>query len=201
MNASPNGFRAKHGVKSIGLFCGASDGHDRNHICHASAFGRAVAAEGWRLVYGGGGTGLMGAAATAAIDAGGRVCGVIPQMLVDLEVSHEDLGEIVMTEDMHTRKHVMFFNADAFVVLPGGVGTLDEFFEILTWKSLSIHQKPLRILNCHGYWNPLLSLIESVVEAGFAERGLLSGLVVDDSVAGLVDGLREDLSARNSATL
>jgi len=140
----------------------------------ATALGTALARDGHRLVYGAGDVGLMGAVARAAQAAGGETFGVIPGHLMVLEVGKRDLTTFVVTETMHERKKVMFMNADAVVVLPGGAGSLDEFFEVLTWRQLGLHDKPIYLLDTKGYWQPLVALIDHVIEQGFAAPSLKS---------------------------
>ena len=144
----------------------------------------------WRLVYGAGDVGLMGDVARAAQQAGADTFGVIPQHLVDWEVGKTDLTRYVVTETMHERKKVMFMNADAVVVLPGGAGSLDEFFEVLTWAQLNLHQKPIVLLNVEGYWDPLIGLIDHVIEQGFADASLRELMTVCTSVEDTVKQLK-----------
>ena len=132
--------------------------------------GELLAREGIAMVYGGGGVGLMGMVANAALKAGGRVVGVIPRFLLQREAGHPALSETVVVETMHERKLQMFERSDAFVVLPGGIGTLEELFEVLSWRTLGLHTKPIVIVDQGGYWGPLEALLRSVVEGGFAER-------------------------------
>lgn len=142
----------------------------------AEELGRLIAARGLTLVYGGGDVGLMGIVADAALNGGGRVIGVIPQALVDREVAHQGLTELRVVESMHERKATMVELADAFLALPGGMGTFEELCEILTWGQLGIHQKPIGLLNVAGYWRPFVSLLDHAVEEGFvrpAHRELL----------------------------
>lgn len=158
--------------KSICVYCGSRAGTDPAYIAQAEAFGRAIAEEGWRLVYGAGDVGMMGAVARSAQAAGGETFGVIPQHLVAWEVGKTDLTSYVVTETMHERKKVMFMNCDAVVVLPGGAGSLDELFEVLTWRQLGLHQKPIFLMNINGYWDPLLDLLHHVTKHGFADFSL-----------------------------
>lgn len=141
-------------------------------MAEADRLGNALAQEGWRLIYGAGDVGLMGAVARSAQAAGAETFGVIPQHLVDWEVGKTDLTTYVVTETMHERKKVMFMNCDAVVVLPGGAGSLDELFEALTWRQLGLHKKPIFLLNTKGYWDPLIALLEHVTDQGFAEDSL-----------------------------
>jgi uncharacterized protein (TIGR00730 family) len=133
----------------------------------AYRLGENLAAQGIALVYGGGNVGLMGKVAEGVMAKGGHVTGVIPEHLLKMEVGHTGLSELVVVDTMHTRKHRMFELADAFVVLPGGLGTLDETFEILTWKQLGLHCKPVVLLDAQGFWEPLLTLVDSMIAAGF----------------------------------
>lgn len=160
--------------KSICVYCGSRDGDDPAFAAAAETLGTGIATRGWRLVYGAGDIGLMGRVARSVQDAGGQTFGVIPTHLMSLEVGKRDLTSFVVTETMHERKKVMFMNADAVVVLPGGAGTLDEFFEVLTWRQLGLHEKPIVLLNVAGYWNPLLKILDDIVERGFADASILS---------------------------
>lgn len=140
--------------------------------------GGKIARNGWRLVYGAGDVGLMGAVANAAQAEGGETFGVIPEHLVRWEVGKTDLTHYVVTETMHERKKVMFMNCDAIVVMPGGAGSLDEFFEVLTWRQLELHKKPVILMDVAGYWGPLMALMHHVVEQGFADASLLDFIKV-----------------------
>ncbi|MEQ6247623.1 TIGR00730 family Rossman fold protein [Sulfitobacter sp. HNIBRBA3233] len=160
-------------AKSICVFCGSRMGDVPAFERDAQALGDAIAAQNWRLVYGAGDVGLMGTVARAAQLAGGDTFGVIPQHLVDWEVGKTDLTRYIVTETMHERKKVMFMNCDAVVVLPGGAGSLDEVFEVLTWRQLRLHAKPIVVVNSEGYWDPLKTLLEHVVTRGFADASLL----------------------------
>ena len=139
--------------------------------------GELLAREGITMVYGGGGVGLMGLVANAALSGGGRVVGVIPRFLLHREAGHPALTETVVVESMHERKLEMFERSDAFAVLPGGIGTLEELFEVLSWRTLGLHTKPIVIVDHGAYWEPLAALLRSVVEAGFAERDHLDHVV------------------------
>lgn len=154
---------------SLCVFCGARFGTDPATRETAVGLGRLLAAEGISLVYGGGGVGLMGLVANAALDAGGRAVGIIPNFLLQREAGHPALTETVVVETMHERKLQMFERSDGFVVLPGGIGTLEEFFEVLSWRTLGLHSKPIVIIDQGGYWEPLAALLRGVVEGGFAE--------------------------------
>jgi uncharacterized protein (TIGR00730 family) len=158
---------------SICVFCGARFGTDPAAGEVARGLGRLLAERGITLVYGGGGVGLMGLVANAALDGGGKVIGVIPRFLLQREAGHPDLHETVVVETMHQRKLQMFERSDAFVVLPGGIGTLEELFEVLSWRTLGLHGKPIVIVDQGGYWEPLAALLRSIVGRGFAEPGHL----------------------------
>lgn len=164
--------------KSICVFCGASDGANPAYQKAAHDTGTLIAQSGARLVYGAGDVGLMGHTARAAQAAGGDTFGVIPKHLVDWEVGKTDLTRYIVTETMHERKKVMVMNSDAFLLLPGGAGSLDEIFEVLTWRQLGLHEKPVAILNTQGYWNPLLALLDHIIAQDFARPSLKSYLTV-----------------------
>ncbi|MEM6587225.1 MAG: TIGR00730 family Rossman fold protein [Pseudomonadota bacterium] len=169
-------------ARSICVFCGSRGGVNPAYEAAAAHLGGAIASRNWRLIYGAGDVGLMGAVADAAQKGGTDTFGAIPEHLVKWEVGKTDLTQYVVTETMHERKKVMFMNCDAVVVLPGGAGSLDEFFEVLTWRQLRLHEKPLILLNVEGYWDPLLALMHHVVDQGFADASLLGFLTVCDTV-------------------
>lgn len=170
---------------SLCVYCGSRDGGDPAYAEAAEALGAAIAERGWRLVYGAGDVGLMGRVARTAQTGGAETFGVIPTHLLQLEVGKRDLTSFIVTETMHERKKVMFMNSDAVVVLPGGAGSLDELFEVLTWRQLGLHEKPVFLLNVNGYWNPLTALIDHVVAEGFAGDNLKGFYRVVDSVGAL----------------
>jgi hypothetical protein len=158
-------------------------------MADATALGTALAEGGYRLVYGAGDVGLMGAVARAAQAAGGSTFGVIPGHLLSREVGKRDLTTFIVTETMHERKKVMFMNADAIVMLPGGAGSLDEFFEVLTWRQLGLHRKPVLLLDTADYWQPMRALLEHVIAQGFAEESLLGYFRAVPDVPALMAGL------------
>ena len=172
-------------MRSVCVYCGARDGARPAYAEAATATGQMLAANGWRLVYGAGDIGLMGRVARAAQAAGGVTFGVIPEHLIAWEVGKRDLTTLVVTETMHERKKVMFKNADAVVVLPGGAGSLDELFEVLTWRQLRLHRTPVFLLNTDGYWNPLRALINHVIDEGFAGAELRGFFTPVDDVPAL----------------
>ena len=181
-------------TRSICVFCGSRAGGDPAFERDARALGSAFAAENWRLVYGAGDVGLMGTVARAAQAAGAETFGVIPEHLVKWEVGKTDLTRYVVTETMHERKKVMFMNSDAIVVLPGGAGSLDEFFEVLTWRQLGLHAKPVFLLNTKGYWTPLTALLDHVIAQGFADETLKGFISLGTDVQSLIRDLRAALS-------
>ena len=164
---NPTQEKEPHAQHSVCVFCASSNGSDPIFLEAAQALGRAIAERGWRLVYGGADVGLMGAMADAAMAHGGSVTGVIPRSLAEREIAHRGLTELVETGSMHERKAEMARRADAFLVLPGGLGTLDELCEILTWRLLGIHEKPVVLINIAGYWDAFLGLLDGAVAAGF----------------------------------
>ena len=170
-------------VKSLCVYCGSSAAVDARYRAAASGLGALAAANGIEIVYGGGRVGLMGLVAEAALAAGGRVTGIIPQLLHEREVAHTGLSRLLIVANMHERKQRMFELSDAFVTLPGGLGTLDETIEIITWKQLGLHDKPLIIVDVDNYWAPLRALFEHVIATGFTAAGARSFFrVVSDIV-------------------
>jgi len=180
--------------KSVCVYCGSRSGEDPAFGADAERLGAGLAESGLRLVYGAGDVGLMGAVARAAQGAGGLTFGVIPQHLVDWEVGKTDLTSYVVTETMHERKKVMFMNCDAVVVLPGGAGSLDELFEVLTWRQLGLHKKPIYLVNTNGYWTPLMGLLHHVIGRGFADTSLLGYITEVPDASAALSALRRDLS-------
>ena len=179
---------------SVCVFCGSRDGTNPAHVAAAEQTGQLLARNGFQLVYGAGDVGLMGRVATAAAAGGGRTFGVIPMHLFDREVGRRGLDSFVVTETMHERKKVMFMNSDAIVVLPGGAGSLDEFFEVLTWAQLGLHAKPIFLLDTDGYWQPLLALLAHVIDQGFADASMLDVVSVVGDADALEAALRRALS-------
>jgi uncharacterized protein (TIGR00730 family) len=175
--------------KSICVFCGSRFGTNPAYKAAAEDLGAGLAAQNMRLVYGAGDVGLMGTVANACQSAGGETFGVIPVHLMDMEVGKRDLSSFVITENMHERKKVMFMNADAIVTLPGGAGSLDEFFEVLTWAQLGLHKKPIYLLNIGGYWDPLITLLDHQIASGFADASLCDLFSVVDTVEELLTRL------------
>lgn len=179
---------------SICLFCGSRLGDDPAYGNAARALGEAIATRGHRLVYGAGDRGLMGEAARSCQAAGGLVTGVIPQHLVDWEVGKQDLDDYIVVDTMHERKMLMFERSDAVVTLPGGPGTLDELIEVLTWRQLALHTRPVMLVNVEGYWDPLLALMRHAVEKGFADASFLGFLTVVETPEEAVSTIEAVLS-------
>ena len=175
---------------SLCVYCGSRPGRDPAYLEAARDLGRTIAAEGWRLVYGAGDVGMMGAVAEAATAAGAARLGVIPTHLLDAEAPRGINGDRVITETMHERKKVMFMNADAVAVLPGGAGSLDEFFEVLTWAQIGLHSKPIYLIDINGFWQPLLTLIDHVIAEGYADASLKDRFHAVPDVAGLARAIR-----------
>src|ERR671937_3108355 len=169
-------------IKSICVYCASGPGNNPAFMHAAKTFGRILAENGIRLVYGGGSVGLMGALAESVLDHGGAVTGVIPDFLVNREHMLVSVQERLITRDMHERKRLMFERADAFVALPGGVGTLEELVEQLTWAQLGRHTKPVLILNVEGFWDPLCALIEHMKDLGFIRAPYWVNYLVADRV-------------------
>ncbi len=156
--------------KSLCVFCGSRFGNDPEYVTEAKKLAKAMAENNIEFVYGGGSVGIMGVLAEEVLANGGRVTGIIPDFLQKLEVGHDNLTELIITDSMHERKRTMFERSEGFIVLPGGLGTLDETFEILTWKQLKLHNKPVIILDCNNYWQPFEDLINATINGGFASE-------------------------------
>jgi len=177
------------GFQSLSVFCGSKVGCNPNYEIEAQKLGSLMAERGVQLVYGGGRIGLMGVVASAVHEGGGEIVGFIPDFLRSLEIANEGIGELVVTDSMHIRKAKMFEISDAAVVLPGGIGTLDEAIEIMTWKQLRQHDKPIVLVNVDGYWDPFLGLINSVVDGGFAHPKINELISVVNSADEVFDAL------------
>jgi uncharacterized protein (TIGR00730 family) len=166
-------------IRSVCVYCGSSAGDDPDFVAAARALGTALARDGVHLVYGGGGVGLMGAVAHAAMEGGGAVTGVIPDFLVERERALQGARDVILVKDMHERKRLLFENADAFVALPGGIGTLEEVVEQLSWIQLQRHKKPVLLVNLKGFWKPFTALIDHLIARGFIRDGSLRFLVAE----------------------
>ena len=174
---------------SVCVYCGSRLGAQPAYAQAAQALGAAIAARGWRLVYGGGNVGLMGVVADAVLAGGGSVCGVIPESLMRREVGHRGLQELHVVDTMHARKQRMAEESDAFVALPGGIGTFEELFEVWTWQHLGYHDKPVGLLEVAGYWQPLLTFVQRAQAEGFVSAGQAAMLMVDDRIEALLNRL------------
>ncbi len=177
-------------IQSLCVFCGSQVGTDPAHKRHAGELGTLLGSHGIDLVYGGGGIGLMGVIADAALAAGGRVIGVIPKTLSGVEIAHQHITELVVVEGMDQRKSAMIGRADGFVILPGGLGTLDEAFEVITWKQLGFHDKPIVVLDGDGYWAPFLALVDHTIAQGFTHPEAAELFQVVDSVDAILAALQ-----------
>jgi uncharacterized protein (TIGR00730 family) len=174
---------------SLCVYCGSRFGIDPAYRETAAGLGDLIAGKGITLIYGGGGVGLMGLTANAALAGGGKVVGIIPSFLLKREAGHPALSETVVVETMHERKLQMFDRSDAFVILPGGIGTLEEFFEVLSWRTLGLHAKPIVIIDQGGYWQPLEALLKSIVTGGFADPINLDHVVFVKDLKGVLPAL------------
>lgn len=181
------------------VFCGSRPGVRPDHDEAARAVGTGLARRGWNLVYGGGRVGLMGAVADAARAGGAWVTGVIPESLMQREVGHPGLNELHVVPSMHVRKQMMAARADAFVALPGGLGTFEELFEIWTWRQLGYHQRPIALLNVAGYYDPLLAFLQDTVREGFVTAAQASMLIVERKPEPLLDRLAAALGGAGHA--
>ncbi|MDH5187388.1 MAG: TIGR00730 family Rossman fold protein [Rhodospirillaceae bacterium] len=175
--------------QAICVFCGSRSGNDPRYALEAARLGTMLGQREIRLVYGGGDIGLMGVVVHAALDAGGKATGVIPKFLLEYEVGNPNVDEFIPVETMHERKAIMFDRSDAFVILPGGIGTLDETMEITTWKQLRQHSKPIVVVNIGGCWDALSKLFDSVIETGFAHPSIKELITVVNSVDDVFDAI------------
>ncbi len=177
------------GKKSVCVFCGASNNVDKKFLDIGAEFGKLLAQRNINLVYGGGDCGVMGAVANSTMKHGGYAIGVFPRSLRNIENEHQSLTEITIVDTMHERKQNMFERSDAFIVFPGGFGTMDEMFEILTWKQLMLHDKPIVIFNYQGYWDPLTVLMKNIIEQRFAKAEVATYYHVVDKLEDIIDVL------------
>lgn len=195
MNGRSSQPSSPSSVGSICVYCGSGPGNNPAYIDAARTLGRSLAENGIRLVYGGGGLGLMGEVARATLGAGGEVTGIIPEFLVAREHMLEEVTDLLVTEDMHQRKKLMFERSDAFVALPGGIGTLEELVEQLTWSQLGQHNKPIVVANIADFWTPFLGLLEHMRTEAFIRAGLevrLNAVAEADEIVPRVMALYKD---------
>ncbi|MES2714667.1 MAG: TIGR00730 family Rossman fold protein [Pseudomonadota bacterium] len=172
---------------SVCVYCGSRNGQRPAYRALAVALGTAIGRRGWQLVYGGGRAGLMGAVADATLAAGGTVVGVIPESLMNLEVGHAGLSELHVVQTMHQRKQMMAERSQAFIAMPGGIGTFEELFEVWTWRHLAYHDRPIGLLDAEGYWAPMLQFLRHSVAEGFMGEDQMAMLHADDQVDRLLD--------------
>jgi uncharacterized protein (TIGR00730 family) len=180
-------------LQSICVYCGSGTGRNPAFVAAARSLGRILAASRIGLVYGGGSLGLMGEIARSVLDHGGHVTGIIPGFLSERERMLVEAQELIVVEDMHQRKQLMFAKSDAFVALPGGLGTLEEFVEQLTWSQLGRHTRPIVLVNIEGFWNPLLAQFENMAAEGFIRPGLDLNVIVVDRVEDIVPAIERAL--------
>ncbi|WP_159024178.1 TIGR00730 family Rossman fold protein [Formosa sp. L2A11] len=174
-------------MKSIAVFCGSSDGTDSKIKSEAYQLGKTFGEQNITLVYGAAKIGIMGEVARGVMDKEGDVLGIIPGFLETKEIVHPNLSELIVTNNMHERKVIMYEKSDGFIVLPGGFGTMDEFFEVTTWGQLGLHVKPIGILNINGFFDHLLAYCKTMVERGFLKQDNLDAVVVDNTIDGLLE--------------
>jgi uncharacterized protein (TIGR00730 family) len=186
-------------IQNICVYCGSGSGHNSAFGEAARNFGRILAEAGIGLVYGGGSLGLMGETARAVLHHGGHVSGIIPGFLSEREHMLIEAQELIVVDDMHERKQLMFVKSDAFVALPGGLGTLEEFVEQLTWTQLGRHAKPIVLVNIEGFWNPLLALFDGMKAEAFIRAGLELRLIVVDRVEEVIPAIAKELKLRPEA--
>ncbi|MGC6498414.1 MAG: TIGR00730 family Rossman fold protein [Candidatus Puniceispirillaceae bacterium] len=182
-------------MKNVCVFAGAAHGTNPEYGDIAYALGKLVADHGLGLVYGGGRSGLMGRVADGAVESGGYVTGIIPKFLDKVEIAHAGVTKLHVIDTMHQRKEMMYAESDAFIVLPGGLGTLDETMEIITWRQLDLHKKPVIIMNVGGYWDNLLALMQSVIAEGFMHDAHLDHFETVTSLADMTGHLRHVLDS------
>lgn len=174
-------------MKSIAVFCGSSSGNDPYIVKESYELGLTMAKKNMTLVYGAAKIGIMGRVAEAVLENNGKAIGVIPKFLQTKEIVHDGLTELIVTENMHDRKVIMYEKSDGFIIIPGGFGTMDEFFEITTWGQLGLHTKPIGILNINGYYDALISQCKTMVERGFLKQENFDAVVVDDTIDGILE--------------
>ncbi|PVB63360.1 TIGR00730 family Rossman fold protein [Labrenzia sp. 011] len=185
---------SRNQLTSVCVYCGSSFGSDPSHEAAATRLGQLIAEAGLRLVYGGGSVGLMGTVANSALESGGTVTGIIPRFLEKREVMLDSLEDLIVTKDMHERKHLMFQKSDAFIALPGGIGTLEEAVEMMTWAQLGQHRKPVALANINGFWSPLLKLFDHMRAQGYIRPDSEVPYLVANRIDDILPMLRRSLS-------
>ncbi|KND21296.1 LOG family protein [Pannonibacter sp. Q-1] len=188
-------------LKSICVYCGSSFGHDATYLDAARSLGRLIGEAGLSLIYGGGSVGLMGAVAKSALDHGAQVTGIIPEFLEQREVMLHEVSDLIVTRDMHERKKLMFQKSDAFVALPGGIGTLEEVVEMMTWAQLGQHRKPVLLANINSFWSPLLELLDHMRNEAFIRPEQDVPYLVASDTASIIPMLQEAFQSSQNAQL
>lgn len=188
-------------LKSVCVYCGSSPGKNHIYMETGRRLGKRLADEGIDLVFGGGDVGVMGAVANATVDAGGRVTGIIPRFLRDVEIPSERIQELIITETMHERKALMYERSDAFVVLPGGIGTLEEVIEMISWAQLNQHSKPIILVSIEDYWTPFFALLDHVVAHGYARPDIRRVWRTVKDVEDILPAIREWMKGEEAETV
>ena len=188
----------KNKIEAVCVFCGSRPGNQKEFAQAAIQLGQALALYRYRLVYGAGDIGLMGGLSKACEEAGGDILGVMPEKLTNKEVGRKSIRSFVITEDMHERKKVMYMNSDAVIAMPGGLGTLEELFEMMTWKQLGFHNKPIYLLNILGFWDNILSTLGDIINLDFADSKIIQGFKVCESVDEILLDLKKVVPIESS---
>ena len=176
-------------IQSVTVFCGSKSGNQIGFTNQAIELGNALAENGIQLVYGGGGKGIMGSIADAALAKNGKVIGIIPRFLLEWEAQHEGLTELIVTDTMHDRKKILYDKADVAIILPGGMGTMDELFEMLTWNNLNIHQKKVIVLNWEGYYSPLIAMMDHMHNEGFMHEDWRGRITIAEDAKAVIQNI------------
>jgi uncharacterized protein (TIGR00730 family) len=178
-------------IAAVTIFCGSKPGNNPEFVSDANNLGSLLAKNGVTIVYGGGNKGIMGTIANASLNVGGKVVGIIPKVLLEWEAQHTGLSELIVTDTMHSRKLLLYDKCEAAIILPGGMGTMDELFEMLTWNNLGIHEKKVLVLNTNGFYNALFQLLDTMDSQGFMYDNWLSRIIICDTVQEIMDALSE----------
>lgn len=188
-------------LKSVCVYCGSCPGDDHAFMETGRKLGKMLAEEGVELVFGGGDVGIMGATANAVVEAGGRVTGIIPKFLREVEIPSDRIQELIITDSMHERKHDMYERSDAFVVLPGGIGTLEEVIEMISWAQLRQHAKPIILVSINNYWDPFFAMLDHVIEHGFARPEIRGLYHVVDRYEEVLPSIRQWMTDGNNGSM